>query len=250
MRANAFIAISLFTLLSAATAFAQALPDYPGWRLDQTTPVESVDPNNLEYKDYFTLTPPGTRPPITVDGTTAARLLEGQLNPETIYAERSTGGSDGKKKEDGTGGGAVGWQVAESTYVPVGEEKSRNPAASVTGSSTYAGNGAMAGGNAAGSGGALGSSGGGTSNNLAAAGGGISNFAPPAASGGGGSAGGFNGGSAGKAASNGGKDIAPSNIDTTNMTYSQMIDAANVDATKSACARMGSYAQGGFCSGK
>jgi hypothetical protein len=249
----------LIALLSATCpAWAQSIPEFPGWRLDPVETTQIGTPTDLEYTDFFTLVPTGGRPPITVDGGTAARLFHGQANPETIYSERMAGPAD-KIKNDSSGGsgGAVGWQIAESTYVPVGEEKSRNPATAVTGSSTLGGTAGLSGANAGGMGAnAAGGSGTGTMAGFgsgtmagAAVGGTAMTFASP--NGGFSShSNSFSGGTAGKSpAYNGttGAGAGSGAVDTSNMTYSQMIESANSAAMKSACARMGSYAQGGFC---
>ncbi|MGZ3711480.1 MAG: hypothetical protein ACXVBE_06975, partial [Bdellovibrionota bacterium] len=190
--------------------------------------------------------PNDKRPPITIDGTTAQRLLNGQLTAEGVYYDRTVGAAAAaaKKSEESSSGNGVGWQVAESTYVPLsadGDAKNPNatnssslmkamPAAGVTASSF--------------AGGSNGSSGAGAGATMPAVAGQITvNNASGGGSGGGG------GGAVARAPAAAASYTGDAGTAATgNLTYSQQIDAAMKQATTSACGRMGSYAQGGYCS--
>lgn len=246
---------ALFLSLLLGTAAAAPIPNFPGWKLEraekdaaQNTSAEGV---SFEYADYFALYPNDQRPPITIDGGTARRLLQGQVSPETIYggrgvsaAEATAGGNQAQNQ------GAVGWQQIESSYVPLSADSAggRNPT-SLTSSSTYAKGGALpnAPGTAASSNGfsmvgaanfpasagAAVTTGGITAGNNSTAGGGDMNVykTPPTATSG----------------SSGNGDFT---LPTGNLTYSQMIEAATSNANQSACARMGRFAPAGQCGGR
>lgn len=253
-----FIIAGLFALISAGPAFAQAIPNFPAWKLDKIEKSGEQEGESvvLEYADYFALYPNDSRPPITIDGGTATRLLNGQANPETIYYNRTQGAAELAKQQaagatGGGGNGAVGWQVAEATYVPMGEAKSGKATSSI---STVVGAGGAGAGFAGVGGGAAGK--GGSSSSASAS---DMIAAAQAAAAGGGARGGANGaGGQGSFSASGflgnpsrGPTALPEptadNGADANLTYSQMIEKATGAATVSACARMGGYAPAGAC---
>jgi hypothetical protein len=211
----------------------------------------------IEYADFFALYPNDARPPITLDGNTARRIISGQLSPESVYFDRTSGDAvkAAKSQNEGSGNGSVGWQMAESTYVPVGmggkaassmnattsavllshaasaSNAQRGPAAAMAPGAGYSGSAANAAAGIATGEISVGNS----------AGVGTFSSAMPGTSMPGSSAGGRAPASSGAAYS------GSASAGSGNQTYSQMIDAAMSNATQSLCGRMGAYAGAGQC---
>lgn len=76
-----FTALCLF--LACAPANAESLESYPGWTMEKIQPP--ADGTMTARPDYYGLTPPDKRPPISIDGRTAQGLRAGQLSPENVY---------------------------------------------------------------------------------------------------------------------------------------------------------------------
>lgn len=240
---RSFVSVFLAASLFAATAQAQGIPNSPGWKLDRMEKgaEETAEGVAFEYADYFALYPNDTRPAITIDGGTATRILSGQATAESIYYARTGGAAleAGKQAESTSGSGAVGWQIAESTYVPTGQENNpaRAPAsASINNNNLQGRSGAAASSAAAFGGGAAMPVGGATGVASNAAGGnGVTIYSSGS-------------GGAMAAAKPAYPSSAPDKAEPAGpLTYSQMIDKAMDSASSSLCGRMGAYAGAGQC---
>ncbi|MGE3260322.1 MAG: hypothetical protein AB7K68_00945 [Bacteriovoracia bacterium] len=240
---RSIVSIALAASLLAAAAQAQSIPNSPGWKLDrmEKDAEETAEGVVFEYADYFALYPNDTRPAITIDGGTATRILSGQATAESIYYARTNGAAleAGKQAESTSGSGAVGWQIAESTYVPAGQETNpaRAPAsAQINYNNLQERSGASASPVAAFGGGAAMPVGGATGVASSVAGGnGVTIYNP-------------GGGGAMAAARPVYPSSAPDKTEPAGpLTYSQMIDKAMSSASSSLCGRMGAYAGAGQC---
>ncbi len=70
-------------------ALGENLEHFAGWSLEKIAAEAAEDGSYTTRPDYFTLTPPGQRPAITVDSRTAAALRQGQIQAEEVYRKFS-----------------------------------------------------------------------------------------------------------------------------------------------------------------
>jgi hypothetical protein len=255
MRIQAFTSLAMILLAFASVdSRANPISGSPGWKLEKMEPdADKQESGVIEYADYFALYPSDARPAITIDGVTANRIFAGQLSAESVYFERTSGNAIAAakaKSESSSGGNGTGWQVAESTYVPLDSEGNAAKNMNATNSSSLLNR----------AGGANGAAGSSVSGSVfaAAAGSGAASGAVAnqvsighsagttgAASRG---AGGFSASLPGKAPAG---TVVPytgdASVANSNQTYSQMIDSAMSNASQSLCGRMGSYAAAGQC---
>jgi len=116
-----------FSTFLISLAFAEPLENYLGWDLTknttESTPIINEDGSYTVSSrgDYYTLTPPDRRNPITVDAITASRLRAGQTDPERVY---SGGGSVPVASQMASGGDAL---VPVGTFAPLDDLKTTAP---------------------------------------------------------------------------------------------------------------------------
>lgn len=91
----------LLVVIWSALAQAEALENSLGWDLTKNeTKVEESDGSYSMRQDYYTLTPPDRKNPITVDARTASLLLAGHRSPEEVY-KGATGAAAATEKAEG-----------------------------------------------------------------------------------------------------------------------------------------------------
>lgn len=75
----------LLTLALALPVWAEELEHFPGWKINKIEPADREDGSIESGPEYYGLTPPDKRPPVTIDARTARALKAGQAQPEEVY---------------------------------------------------------------------------------------------------------------------------------------------------------------------
>lgn len=114
----------LLLIFASQVAWAEPLENYLGWDLTKnTSDSSSVVNEDGSYSttnrgDFYTLTPPDRRNPISIDAITASRLRAGQADPERVY---QGGGANAQASTQATGGGDA--IVPAGTFAPLDDLK-------------------------------------------------------------------------------------------------------------------------------
>jgi hypothetical protein len=81
--------MKIFTLLImfalAFPAWAEELEQFPGWKINKIEQAAAEDGSYSTGPEYYGLTPPDDRPPISIDARTAKLLKAGEAQPEEVY---------------------------------------------------------------------------------------------------------------------------------------------------------------------
>lgn len=121
------IRIFFISIFLASSAFAEPLENFLGWDLTKNTTESSPTVNEdgsytvSSRGDYYTLTPPDRRAPVSVDAITASRLRAGQADPERVYS----GGAASPAAAQASGGGDG--PVPAGTFAPLDDLKTTAP---------------------------------------------------------------------------------------------------------------------------
>lgn len=99
--------IILFLLVLSISAYGEELRRFPGWKISKIEKAQSADGSYKMGPDYYGLTPPDSRPAVTIEARVARQLKAGQVRPEDVY------GQAGGKKQDKAA-------KAEDVYKPGG----------------------------------------------------------------------------------------------------------------------------------
>lgn len=88
----------LFSFALAFPAWAEELEHFPGWKINKIEQAEQEDGSISTGPEYYGLTPPDERPPVSVDARTARALKAGEAQPEEVYGRLAakSGKSEGQ----------------------------------------------------------------------------------------------------------------------------------------------------------
>jgi hypothetical protein len=86
----------LLTFALAFPAWAEELEHFPGWKINKIEKEESEDGSISSGPEYYGLTPPDERPPVSIDARTARALKAGESQPEEVYGKIA--GKNGKSE--------------------------------------------------------------------------------------------------------------------------------------------------------
>lgn len=105
--------LPILVVAMAPNAFAETVGSNPSWDITKME-APAGDEEGVEGPVYFTMTPDDGRPAITIDSASATKILNGEIQPESIYSRtQSNRNAKGAAKAKTSGG----WlQTAEPIY--------------------------------------------------------------------------------------------------------------------------------------
>lgn len=119
--------LSLLLMFALAfPAWAEELEHFPGWKINKIEQAEAEDGSIASGPEYYGLTPPDERPPVSIDARTARSLKAGEAQPEEVYgryapkAAKAAGSGDTYEYSAGNNGFVQADTIASTLpgYVP------------------------------------------------------------------------------------------------------------------------------------
>lgn len=105
----------LLTFALAFPAWAEELEYFPGWKINKIEQAENEDGSISSGPEYYGLTPPDERPPVSIDARTARALKAGEAQPEEVYGKLA--GKSGKSEGTAAAGETYEYSAGNNGFV-------------------------------------------------------------------------------------------------------------------------------------